>query len=537
MNYIPTGKDLEILKQNIRNVYGKVELLDNSNNVTTHIEGYVTDDNYSIDSSSDIRRTYNITLVLSDNSIKIGANKKIWLNKRIRIYIGIQHIRTGKILWYNKGVYRFLTGGYNYDATTNTLQLSCADLFSTLTGDLGGIVSGYSVKIPSYLQDENGNIDYDENGEIQYNTIHDAMVKTVSQLGGITDYEIPLFTEYEQYGDDDPILVKDGTVPYDLEYSAGVAVSKIIGDLRDLYTGYETFFDDTKFICQKIPTRDSDEPVLGDSILQDLIISEQVDVDFKSIKNVTEIWGKCNNADYFENNVTFSNNIYCITSSVIAEYKKGMLVGFTIPDGSTNTATPYLYVHTSNNTDLPTCPIVTDNHVQLTSGALEAGKSYVFKYKDGYWYCWGEYQIGAIHKLVSVMPSEEEQAAEKANSPLSNISYTVDPTNPFCCDLSDGIGIQRQVLNGGEYDNIYSEDRATERAKYETWKTSDFINLLTLEMVEVPWLDVNQKIRYTSQATGQTEDYIINSIRGNSFQGTMTIECRKFQSQYPWDVA
>jgi hypothetical protein len=120
-----------------------------------------------------------------------------------------------------------------------------------------------------------------------------------------------------------------------------------------------------------------------------------------------------------------------------------------------------------------------------------------------------------------------------ANNPTRNISYVVEPNSPFCRDL-EGVGEIRDILSSGEYENIYSEDLATERAKYELWKATDLLDTITLNMIEIPWLSVNQKIRYTSNVTGVTDTYIVKKKTGSSTGGTMTITCQRFQPLYPW---
>ena len=56
---------------------------------------------------------------------------------------------------------------------------------------------------------------------------------------------------------------------------------------------------------------------------------------------------------------------------------------------------------------------------------------------------------------------------------------------------------------------------------------------MTLEMMFIPWLDVNTKISYTDKETNETNSYIIKRINGSFMDATMTIEIIKFYENYP----
>ena len=132
---------------------------------------------------------------------------------------------------------------------------------------------------------------------------------------------------------------------------------------------------------------------------------------------------------------------------------------------------------------------------------------------------------------MSREPTAEEKAADAADSPTTNISYVVEPDTPYGVDQ---IGVIRKVCSGGEYSDIYSEDLALQRAEYELWLASDMKNEILLEMIEIPWLGVNQKIEYTPGITGEKTVYMVKSKSGSTTGGTMTINAVRFQPLYPW---
>jgi len=207
-----------------------------------------------------------------------------------------------------------------------------------------------------------------------------------------------------------------------------------------------------------------------------------------------------------------------------------MMVGFLAP--SDNTGGDYFKVDSFTS-----YPIICENNAAITAGRIKSGSAYVLKYvisgSSRYFYFCGEYQVCAVSILVSKEPDSTIKTADLANNPTRNISYVIEPASPFCRDLP-GVGEIRQVFSGGEYENIYSEDLATERAEYELWKSTDLLDTITLEMLEIPWLTVNQKIEYTSNITGIKDTYIVKKKTGSSTGGIMTIICQRFQPLYPW---
>ena len=498
MAYVPQQTDLQILNQSDRRVYSKIELLNKSTfKVSERLDGELVDDDYSIDADSDIRTTYNLKIFIKNSTFTINNSNKIWLDKYIKVYIGLYSIRLKYIVYYPVGIFAFSSGSYSYNATTKELSLSCVDRMAELTGDLNGKVSGLSTTIS-----EGANI-------------REVIVNTVTQLGGISKYRI------EDVGE---------TVPYDLDFNTGCSVFDIIKELRDLYSGWETFFDDETFVCQPYPTCESDPVVLDAETIAPLVISEDTSIDFSQIKNVIELWGKCLDADYYTETVSYSSAKYTGTYSGVTGLSNGTMFGFLAP--STNTGNDYFQVNA-----LTSYQIFGENNTALTAGKIQSGHAYVVKYvvsgSSGYFYFCGEYQIASVAILVSAEPNSAVKSADLSNNPTRNISYVVEPTSPFCRDL-DGVGEIRKILSDGEYENIYSEDLATERAKYELWKSTDLLDTVTLNMIEIPWLGVNQKIEYTSNVTGVTDTYIVKKKTGSSTGGTMTITCQRFQPLYPW---
>ncbi len=107
-----------------------------------------------------------------------------------------------------------------------------------------------------------------------------------------------------------------------------------------------------------------------------------------------------------------------------------------------------------------------------------------------------------------------------------------NPESPFY--IYSSVGEIRLVLYGGEYDNIYSDDLAQQRANYELWKRTRLEDTITLTCIPIPWLDVNQLVEYTSHESGETHQYIIKSITTDYNEtGTQTIVMSRYYPLYP----
>ena len=497
--YTPLQEDITLLTQSTRDVYCCIDILNKSFKKIGTLDGQVISDSYSFDSQSDIRKTMNLTIHIADSSFLIGRDKKIWYDKYIDVSFGIKNIRTQEIHKYPIGVFLFYDIGYNYSESERTLTLNLVDRVAELNGDKSGLLSGTATKIEAGSD------------------IRNALVSVITELGKITKYRI-----------DDP----GKQVPYDLEFNQGSSVWDVIKELRDLYPGWETFFDGDTFIFQAYPTATSAPVVLDTEIMEPLVISEQVSHKMNETKNVIELWGECIDADYYTTDISMSDS--GSTTTITATYTgtvgfvENAMYGFKA--SAANAGATNFKLGTND-----TLPIYGEGNAALAAGIIKSGTSYVIKYKksgsSGYFYFCGEYQIGAIAKLVSSEPTAEEKAADLANEPMQNIAYVVEPDSPYTIE---SIGETRDVRHGGEYDAIYSDELAMQRAKYDLWLASDLQETIQLECIEVPWLDVNQKIRYRSFRTGEEHEYIVLSKSGSTTGGTMNITCNLFQPLYSW---
>lgn len=470
--------DYNILSQQIITKYIKLEILNFQYNVVDEISGNLTAMSVNIDSGSDLRRSCNLTFVVTDASFDVKAGNKIWLDKFCRPWVGYENIYTGKIQWYNQGIYLINAPSWRYNATTHELSLAGLDLASKLTGLRNGELEGIPTKIPAG------------------SSVREAMIAAI-ELAGFTKYTI------SECKDVDGNII---AVPNDIEIAQGGTVWNIVTQLRDILPRYETFFDvDGVFIYQPIPTGSGDPVIIDDTIWTNLLIDESINNDFESVKNYIEVYGRTLDPSYFSTNTTYSSSTLSLT---VADYPTALtdntIVGFTTPSTGDISATGGISLKMNSLAASVLYEYGTNNPVTT----IDNDTYYVVYYNQG-WYLMGHQQ------------------------PVG-IAYDDNPDNPFY--VNGSIGRIRHVLYGGEYENITSDKLALERARYELWKRTRLQDSITLTSIPNPWLDVNVLISHAIRGKSQENaaQYIIKSISTDyGIEGTQSINAITYYPLYP----
>ena len=139
-----------VLFQNAREVYIRIHLLNSNNKKVDSIEGVTTGGNISLDGTSSVRRTCNVSLIIKDTTFLIGNDRKIWLDKRVWIEIGLKDLFQDKIIWFDMGKYIINQPSVSYNSTENTLSFSGIDLMCLFNGSRNGTL------VNKIIIDENG---------------------------------------------------------------------------------------------------------------------------------------------------------------------------------------------------------------------------------------------------------------------------------------------------------------------------------------------------------------------------------------------
>lgn len=452
--------------QNIQSRYIRLELLNYQFQTVDTVEGVCQNGNINISANSDIRRTGNIELVINNSSFEVSAGGKIWLDKYIKVWVGLMSLITEEIEYTNCGVYIIDAPSYNFNPSTNTLSLSLLDLMAKLTGIRNGYLPGTPVVLSA--------------GENIRQTIIDTLA-----LGGFTKYVV----------EEAP---NPGTIPNDLEFDQGSTIYTLLSGLRDIYPNYEMFFDvNGVFYYRPIPSGSGDPVYIDDTLWSSIVTEENLDVDFQNVKNVIEVYGRTHDPAHFSTSTNVSNTTIQLTIEDVTEYTEDMIYGFTLTDN------PGYVGYKLQINNLTEYPILMSDGTTAADIPAESGEVYYcVQFKGTYWNYLGH---------------------------LQSYGYAEDDNSQSPFYINGTVGQIRLPLYGGEYENCYSDDLARQRAEYELWLHTNMNNSVQISCVPVPWIDVNILVEYTLQRNNQTNQYIIKSIDfGLAASDSMTINMIQF---------
>ena len=569
--YSITQDDIYLLKSH-KLIHIKVYLLNENNMIIDELQGYVTSGDGSDDAGSDVRKSCNFSIHSYDKTYDIGEYNRIWLKNRVRIDLGFEDC-TGEIYWYTKGTYVFDSCSYTYDGSTRDITFQCSDLVSTINGTHNGLINGQcpECNIPLHDCEEHRGKMFAENILIEGCTLNEetglyegndikTVVEDLLKQNGITEYRVDTIGQvsclqgyainWKQNRIDtgttqeeadkaestklDDLSNDNGTwhmIPYDLEFDYNSTLWDILVKIRDLYPGYEMFFDkDGMFIFQLIPICHHDIDVLDYSIMEGLVISENTDYDFTTVRNATKVYGQNIEPDRYTETCTIGSATYESKSITTVKptfdmtfaYSGDIVVGLLFPKTTDAQKKKDAYI-TINNETYPIVlrkAIIKEDEDEVATNVIEYENlkysyfnnedMYCFKYLSSQkkWVFAGMYQIEGYYE----------------NNDLNS---------PFAIDK---IGYRLQIKSGGEYEDITTSTLAQERAEYENWLTSRLTDSITLECVIIPFLEVNQKIQYKKLSDGSVDSYIIKSLSYSFTEGTMTITMNKFYELDPFIV-
>ena len=305
------AEDYNVLKQQYIKKYIRLELLDFQYNIVDELSGNMTKCSINVDSNSDLRRSCDLSFVVTTSTFDIKAGSKLWLDKFVRPYVGYENMRTGEIQWYNQGIYLINNPQWLYNASTNEISMQALDLMSKLTGLRNGNLEGIPTKI---AKDEN---------------VREAIIKTI-ELGGFTKYIC------EECKTNDGTIVP---VPYDIEIDVGGTVYDILTGLRDIMPNYQIYFDiNGVFHYEPIPLAYDDPVLIDDDLFNNVLISENINTDFESVKNYVEVLGHTWDVDYYSpsESTTVSGGTITPTFADLKALEDGTAVGITLPTNATS---------------------------------------------------------------------------------------------------------------------------------------------------------------------------------------------------------
>ncbi len=623
-----TNSDLTLCRERHKKQFVRLYLLDDRLLPIDELEGDCISGEISVDAGSEVRRTCNLTLHSRDKAYIAGEYNRIWFNRRIRVQLGFKGSVTK---WYDMGIFLFSNCSYTYSGDTRTLSVQLSDLVTTLDGTHGGVLdgegfcieSGHDIK--SVLEDllrthtdlrdisvasigeygclqgksiswKQNRIDSGSSPEVVELEARDG-TDYLSDSPYLDDYLVTAFTSGSELAassteisvicEAEPAHYIDmgswHQIPYNLEFSSGTPLYEMLTRLRDLYPGYESYFDtDGQFVTKLIPTCEHDPDLLDYFDLEPLVIDESLNTDFSTIRNATRIYGKSIETDRYadaksvilrafqESEAESPNTMPSAkgqTGNIGAhsflensswkrtsqeESAKGHILeinlekvilasnlklGFQMPeyDADTDTSLPvYLRINAYESSVSPlgeilekTTPLTvscTTRETRIHTSAdtaesetvyvpmklsfFQPGESYSFKYISSQ----NTFQFLGMYQVEAYVEDRSEES-------------------PFSVDK---IGTRLQILSGGEYDDISDTTACQERAEYENWLAGRFNDSVSLTTVIIPFLDVNQKVRYRTFSNGEIHRYLIKSIQYSLMENTCSITMSRFYDLFPF---
>ena len=275
-----TQEEYRVAKQSGRIIHTKINILNFDFQMVDEISGVVLEGStYSIDATSDIRRTCNISLIPIDSSFDIEFGSKLWMDKYVQVFIGIEDSKNNnEVVYSNIGLYLINNPSQVYDAANNTITISGIDLMAKTTGMRNGYLEGITY-------------------QVLYGTgIKQAMTALMKDECGF---------KYFSIDQPNPTIL----TPYDMSWGLGSTAYNILSQLRDINAGYQAYFDqDGIFWFNQIPSGANEQVRVDDDIWEKVLISYKKTADYESVKNYIEVFGKTQDDGHTPYGVAYENN-------------------------------------------------------------------------------------------------------------------------------------------------------------------------------------------------------------------------------------
>ena len=289
MQMMIKGRQYNVALQQGRIIHSKIYILNYDLQRVAEIEGVVLDGGtFTIDATSDIRRTCSIQIAPTDSSFDLiagdsveasvkNANAKIWLDKYFQIFIGIEDEKNKrKPVYTNMGIYLIENPQQAYSADSNVLTISGVDMMAKLTGLRNGYLEGIEYQIK------------------QGADIKESMIATL-QEAKIPKYAISRPSDVAPLSDDGVTSTATDTIQADIAISVGDTAYSLLSALNEVNANFQIYFDvDGTFKYNMIPSGHNEPIMVNDELWRKVLISYDRSLDYDNVKNAIEVYGKTN---------------------------------------------------------------------------------------------------------------------------------------------------------------------------------------------------------------------------------------------------
>ena len=276
----PYLKDSIFLKKfdelKLKEQYVKLIVLTFDEMPIQEIQGKVTGGNFTLDGSSGMRRTGNLSMIADEYENDLTDTKHLLsINKKVEVLIGFinttDEYTEYDMLWFPQGTYVIISPNISHNNSGVNISLTLHDKMALLNGECGGTLPA------SVVFNEIEDIDEDGNIQITEPTIYQIIQELVNHFGGeqlgkiiISDIDsrikkvmkwtgsTPLYLYQEpakefSYGQDIGYILTDFVYPGELIGNAGDTVVTILDQIKNTLGNYEYFYDvDGNFRFQEI---------------------------------------------------------------------------------------------------------------------------------------------------------------------------------------------------------------------------------------------------------------------------------------------
>jgi len=305
-----TQNRIDMLSKNLRNQRIKIELLDIYLKPIDSIEGVVIDGSLTANANSQIRRSGTMRIAIPINRGKnsfldivdgyvISPDGKIWIDKLLKIYVGIDNyfISPMETIWYKLGVFLINQPTMTYDSENYIISFDCVDQMIKFTGKRQGQLTGQTVIIP--------NVEYTYDSEDPTKIVSQQKIVTTDALRAVIQdiFNISKFTIY-------PISSTSSYyyLPYEIKVDVGSTCVNILSQFMDILSTWQAYFDlDGVFVIEPIPSGQNDVVYQLEKIQYNSI---EQNYDFENVKNQIVVYGRLNSITYYTDNSSATNVIY-----------------------------------------------------------------------------------------------------------------------------------------------------------------------------------------------------------------------------------
>lgn len=489
-----TQAQYDTAKQTHRKVYVHINLLNFKKQIIESIEGRVVSGTLTSDANSNMRNTCDIQMVVTDSSFNVESGGKVWIDRFIQVYVGVENAFTGEIIWTNKGLYLLNQPTYGYDAVSKMLSFQGVDLMALMTDMRSGMLT------EAYVIPTGTNVR--------------QVITTIVTMNGFNEYVI------EECRNSDGSIQP---VPYDMEFDVGATWWDVLEALQSILPNYQMYFDvDGVFHYEPTPYKGNEPVRMNDDIWKENVISESVSYDFESVKNSVKVLGRTHSVNYYSTAYRFYEdgpfvhiqgdpNEYRVLSidvpGVPEQPGDGTLIGFVAEKDLTGPF--FLWV---GGKDIATGRLLNDD-----------GSPVMELLKDEYW----------VFSYKSPKTTGNQSGDWTFLGHVQAVGEWMDdnPRSPFF--VGNPAGEIKIVLYGGDYDNIMSDDLARQRAEWEIYQRCRMNDSITLTSVPIYWSEVNWMVSYTPLGQKVVNQYLIRSITTDlTHDGTQTYNLVRWYPYY-----